>query len=216
MERLSSVRSCELNSTPAIEAYLWVLWLAVKLQTHESGELPSPEWFQCDAQTGQLKVGIGAGSILPQTNILLSAAEHKRTNRTKVRYASEERRIIGRPSACKKASALISVFIAGPSLQVTPSSPSVGRSTVSGIVREVTQAIQDCLVHDSMPVPQVADWRKMAEDFQELWNLELLDGKHVIVQAPVMSGSQFYNKKGTFSLILLAVVDARHCVGQEE
>lgn len=38
-----------------------------------------------------------------------------------------------------------------------------------------------------------------------------MDGKPVVLKAPANTGSQFYNYKGTFSLVLLAVVDARYC-----
>ncbi|XP_031688012.1 uncharacterized protein LOC116375280 [Oncorhynchus kisutch] len=38
-----------------------------------------------------------------------------------------------------------------------------------------------------------------------------IDRKHVVIQAPPCSGSQFYNYKGTYSVVLLAVVDAIYC-----
>ena len=38
-----------------------------------------------------------------------------------------------------------------------------------------------------------------------------VDGKHVLVQYPELSGSQFYNYKGTFSTVLLAVADPNYC-----
>ncbi|XP_055777489.1 uncharacterized protein LOC129854453 [Salvelinus fontinalis] len=66
-----------------------------------------------------------------------------------------------------------------------------------------------------MPVPKEEDWRAIAAEFLERWNfpncLGSIDGKHVVIQAPPCSGSQFYNYKGTYSVILLAVVDAIYC-----
>ncbi|CAB1330043.1 unnamed protein product [Coregonus sp. 'balchen'] len=87
----------------------------------------------------------------------------------------------------------------------------VGRSTVAGIVPSVAQAIWDCLVGEYMPVPKEEDWRAIAAEFLERLDfpncLGSIDGKH----APPSSGSQFYNYKGTYSVVLLAVVDANYC-----
>ena len=38
-----------------------------------------------------------------------------------------------------------------------------------------------------------------------------IDGKHISVQCPQLSGSKFHNYKGGFSTILLAVADADYC-----
>ncbi|KAL2102040.1 hypothetical protein ACEWY4_003801 [Coilia grayii] len=63
-----------------------------------------------------------------------------------------------------------------------------------------------------MPVPSEEDWRAIAEGFHQRWNfpncIGSVHGKHVVLQAPGNSGSLFFNYKGTFSIILLAVVDA--------
>lgn len=37
-----------------------------------------------------------------------------------------------------------------------------------------------------------------------------MDGKHVLLQAPVNSGSDFYNYKSSFSIVLFALVDKNY------
>jgi hypothetical protein len=52
----------------------------------------------------------------------------------------------------------------------------------------------------------------IAEKFAQRWDfprcIGALDGKHVVLRAPVKSGSFFYNYKGIHSIVLLALVDA--------
>lgn len=58
------------------------------------------------------------------------------------------------------------------------------------------------------------EWLKIAKDFNDKWNfphcLGAIDGKHVVMKCPANTGSQFYNYKGTFSIVLLAIVDASY------
>ncbi|KAJ4928935.1 hypothetical protein JOQ06_004557 [Pogonophryne albipinna] len=87
-------------------------------------------------------------------------------------------------------------------------------ATVAVIVREVAGAIWTALVEEYMPVPQMEDWRAIAAGFQERWDFPncvgAIDGKHVVIQAPANSGSLYFNYKCTYSLVLLAVVDAEY------
>ncbi|KAK0131210.1 Protein ALP1-like [Merluccius polli] len=102
----------------------------------------------------------------------------------------------------------------GDSFRMIGFSYRVGTSSVCRIVREVASAIWTALVEEVMPVPTREDWSTMAEQFEWCWNfpncIGAIDGKHVVIQAPSNSGSLYYNYKGTFSLVLLAVVDANY------
>lgn len=56
------------------------------------------------------------------------------------------------------------------------------------------------------------EWTNVAKQFEDIWNfpncIGAIDGKHVILQAPMKSGSDFFNYKSQFSIVLMAVVDA--------
>uniref|UniRef100_A0A8C1SHG6 DDE Tnp4 domain-containing protein n=1 Tax=Cyprinus carpio TaxID=7962 RepID=A0A8C1SHG6_CYPCA len=90
-----------------------------------------------------------------------------------------------------------------------------GHSTVAGIVQSVSRSIWDCLVPQLMLTPGAEDWKEIAEDFHWLWAFPnccvAIHGKHVIIQALNNIGSQFYNYKGSFSIVLLAVDDSHWC-----
>ena len=65
-----------------------------------------------------------------------------------------------------------------------------------------------------MPSPAKQDWLQIASEFETRWNFPncvgAVDGKHVVIKSPAYSGSIFFNYKGTFSIVLLAVVDAKY------
>ena len=56
------------------------------------------------------------------------------------------------------------------------------------------------------------EWKEIASDFAEHWNfvncIGAMDGKHIAIRHPTNTGSYYFNYKGHFSIVLLAVVDA--------
>lgn len=56
------------------------------------------------------------------------------------------------------------------------------------------------------------EWNKIAGEYFSHWQFPMcigaIDGKRILLEKPANSGSEFYDYKGHFSIILLAVVDA--------
>ncbi|XP_061497153.1 uncharacterized protein LOC133391068 [Anopheles gambiae] len=62
-------------------------------------------------------------------------------------------------------------------------------------------------------IPSTAEeWKEKSKKFEQRWNfphaIGSIDGKHVQVEKPSNSGSEYYNYQHYFSIVLLAVVDA--------
>lgn len=59
-------------------------------------------------------------------------------------------------------------------------------------------------------------WLKVAKGFDTCWDfphcLGVLDGKHIRIQSPPSSCPLYFNYKGDFSIVLLALVDADYSV----
>ena len=89
----------------------------------------------------------------------------------------------------------------------------MGASTVASIIPEVCVALWETLSPLYMSAPkEQGDWESIADGFKQ-WNfpncIGAIDGKHVQIQAPPKSGSRYFNYKGTFSIVLMALVDAK-------
>ena len=92
----------------------------------------------------------------------------------------------------------------------------IGKTTLSHIISETCDAIYQCLKDTYLSPPTSEDdWLKIAGLFEEKWNmphvLGAIDGKHMRIECPKLTGSQYFNYKGFFSLVLLAICDANYC-----
>ena len=83
---------------------------------------------------------------------------------------------------------------------------------MSTIFHETCKAIVTALQEECIPHPSESDWKNISDVFWSKWNFTncygAVDGKHVVIRCPAGSGSQYFNYKKTFSIVLLASVDA--------
>jgi hypothetical protein len=91
----------------------------------------------------------------------------------------------------------------------------MGKKSVSRIVSETSIAIIQVLLRDYVSAPNSEDqWKSISREFEQTWQFPhvvgALDGKHVVIEAPSNSGTLYHNYKGTFSIILLAICDAKY------
>ena len=103
----------------------------------------------------------------------------------------------------------------GDSQQSMSFSYRIGRTTVSNIIHETCLAIWEALSEEYLRPPTSSEeWKNISEEFLKLWNfphcIGAIDGKHIAIQCPGNSGSQYYNYKGFFSIVLMAMCDAHY------
>ena len=86
-----------------------------------------------------------------------------------------------------------------------------GASTIASIVYDICDSIYEVLQPIYMSPPNEEDWKQIEHRFSTRWNfpncIGALDGKHVMMRCLPNSNSLFYNYKGFFSILLMALVD---------
>ena len=119
-------------------------------------------------------------------------------------------------SAGERLAATLRFLVTGDSMQTISFSFRLGHSTVSYIIESTCDALWEVLSPEFVNVPKTSEeWKKISEGFEAVWNFPhcvgAIDGKHVVMQAPSNAGSQYFNYKGTHSVVLLAVCDYNYC-----
>nr|XP_004212775.1 putative nuclease HARBI1 [Hydra vulgaris] len=92
----------------------------------------------------------------------------------------------------------------------------VGRATVCNIIEETCCAIWEVLIKIFLRAPNdIQEWQNISKEFNQNLNfpqcIRAIDRKHVRIEAPAKSGFSFYNYKGFYCMILLAICDAKYC-----
>ncbi|XP_031327285.1 putative nuclease HARBI1 [Photinus pyralis] len=88
----------------------------------------------------------------------------------------------------------------------------IGKATAHVIIREICTVLWDVLKDIYIPEPTIERMVEVSKGFYRRWNmpncLGALDGKHVSIQAPYHSGSEYFSYKKSFSLVLMAACDS--------
>ncbi|GFN95478.1 nuclease harbi1-like protein [Plakobranchus ocellatus] len=112
----------------------------------------------------------------------------------------------------EKTSNNIMYLATGNSFRSLAFSFRLGFRTVRCIVQETCVLIWTLLQPQFLPKPDADLWAKTADGYFSKWDfpncIGSIDGKHIPLTKPPNSGSLYYNYKGFFSIVLLAVADA--------
>ncbi|KAK2725777.1 hypothetical protein QYM36_000310 [Artemia franciscana] len=88
----------------------------------------------------------------------------------------------------------------------------IGRSTVTLIVAETTEAIRTSMKSQCLKPPTQSTFQTIADKFMRRWDfpncIGAIDGKYIRLRCPENSGSTYFCHKRFFSVVLMAVVDA--------
>ena len=89
----------------------------------------------------------------------------------------------------------------------------IGLSTTREIVRDTCRAMKDVLQPRYLRTPcSRREWLRISADFERRWQLVhclgAVDGKHIRIIQPPRSGSVYYNYKGYYSIVLMAIASA--------
>ena len=84
-------------------------------------------------------------------------------------------------------------------------------STISAFVPIVCWYLYQVLKEGYCKVPaSEAKWIELADESNERWNflnaIAAIDGKHIAIKNPVSGGSEFYNYKGFYSIVLMGLI----------
>ena len=115
-------------------------------------------------------------------------------------------------SAPQRLAVTLRYLASGAEFSALAPSYRLGESTTRAVVYDTCRAIVNVLGPVYLPEPTEETWRASEREFRERWQfpncVAAIDGKHVTIRAPPNSGSEYFNYKHQFSVVLMAAVDA--------
>ena len=90
----------------------------------------------------------------------------------------------------------------------------VARCTVCTVVHETCAAIVSVLLKRFISFPEGSELNHIVEGFEKKWGLPqcagAIDGSHIPISAPSNNHTDYYNRKGYYSVVVQAVVDYKY------
>ncbi|CAI6346371.1 unnamed protein product [Macrosiphum euphorbiae] len=111
--------------------------------------------------------------------------------------------------------ATLTFLATGMSYQRLKFSTAISASSLCEIIPETCDAIFKVLKKDYLTFPKNKnEWQSISKGFKDQWQVincgGALDGKHVRIIPPKDSGAHFYNYKGFYSMVLMALVNSNY------
>ena len=90
----------------------------------------------------------------------------------------------------------------------------IAKSTVCEIVHETCQCILDVFMKDYIQFPTGNKLDQVVDEFKTKWGVpqcfRATDGSHVPISAPSNLHTDYYNRKGLYSMLIQGLVDANY------
>ena len=92
----------------------------------------------------------------------------------------------------------------------------IARSTVCKMVHETCRSIVEVLLKDYIKFPSGDQLDQVVDEFKGKWGVPqcfgAIDGSHVPISPPSNLHTDYYNRKGWYSMLIQGLVDASGCV----
>ena len=90
----------------------------------------------------------------------------------------------------------------------------VAQYTVCTIVHDTCAAIVQVLQHQYIKFPTGSNLQRVIQGFETKWNMVqcagATDDSHIPIRPPTLNHTDYYNRKGWYSIVLQGVVDHQY------
>ena len=123
--------------------------------------------------------------------------------------------VLRRPLSVERRVAVALWCLATPTeYRTIPHLFGIARSTVCEIVHETCQCILDVLMKPCIQFPTGDKLSQVVDEFKRKWAVPqcfgAIDGSHVPISAPSNLHTDYYNRKGWYSMLIQGLVDANY------